>query len=212
MPENGSTAYTYSKILQKTESIHRNCVEPVEEYEPVVFHSVQIGNTFDSGRYLIVHKLGFGGFSKVWFALDSWRKIYVALKFIAAKHSKTERDYYRGLNELFRALALGGAAGCNEIKMINYIAQGVDVEGRKRLIVDIERFWVRGPNRKHVVLVFEVNGPCFQDYIKKWYNAMKARGIALQTTDAMRCLLRAGVGYGDFTTRNILLKLQISTS
>jgi serine/threonine-protein kinase SRPK3 len=129
--------------------------EPVEEYEPAGFHPVQIGNTFESGHYLIVHRLAFGGFSTVWLALDSCRKNYVALKFIAAKHY-----YSMVLSKLFRALALGGAAGRNEIKIIDYTAQGVDAEGRKRLVVDVEGFWIRGPNGKHLVLVFEVNGPC----------------------------------------------------
>ena len=82
---------------KKLKVFTENCVEPVEEYEPVGFHPVQLGNTFESGHYLIVHKLGLGGFSIVWLAHDSCRKKYVALNFIAAKHSKTKRDCFMGL-------------------------------------------------------------------------------------------------------------------
>ena len=90
--------------------------------------------------------------------------------------------------------------------MIEYIAEHVDAEDKKRLGVDVEKFWVRGPNGKHLVLVSEVN---LQDYVVwTWYNAKKARKLALQAAEAMRCLHRAGVGHGDFTNRNVLLKLQ----
>lgn len=44
--------------------------EPLECYTPGGFHPVTLGDTFQNGRYIIRHKLGYGGFSTVWLARD----------------------------------------------------------------------------------------------------------------------------------------------
>ena len=40
-------------------------VEYLEDYVPGGYHPTLIGNTFSSGRYTVVHKLGFGGYSTI---------------------------------------------------------------------------------------------------------------------------------------------------
>jgi hypothetical protein len=40
-------------------------VEDLERYTPGGYHPTLIGDTFCSGRYTIVHKLGFGGYSTI---------------------------------------------------------------------------------------------------------------------------------------------------
>lgn len=45
-------------------------VEYFEEYSPGGYHPTLIGDTFYGGRYTVVHKLGFGGYSKIWLAWD----------------------------------------------------------------------------------------------------------------------------------------------
>src|SRR5258708_87233 len=45
-------------------------IEEIEDYQPGGYHPISIGDTFDQGRYRILHKLGFGGSSTVWLARD----------------------------------------------------------------------------------------------------------------------------------------------
>lgn len=44
--------------------------ELLEQYCPGGFHPVALGDTFHNGRYVIKHKLGWGGFATVWLARD----------------------------------------------------------------------------------------------------------------------------------------------
>lgn len=53
--------------------------EKLERYEPGGYHPVMIGDVIH-GRYTIVDKLGFGGYSTIWLAHDTFLKKYVALK------------------------------------------------------------------------------------------------------------------------------------
>lgn len=59
-------------------------VEDVELYRPGGFHPVHLGDTLSDGRYWIIHKLGFGGFSTVWLAREESQNRYVALKISTA--------------------------------------------------------------------------------------------------------------------------------
>lgn len=44
--------------------------ESLARYQPGGYHPVNLGDTFDNGRYTIHHKLGWGGYSTVWLAND----------------------------------------------------------------------------------------------------------------------------------------------
>ena len=67
-------------------------VEDLEEYRPGGYHPAIIGDTFCSGRYTIVHKLGFGGYSTIWLALGRTYQRYVSLKILAAGASQESRE------------------------------------------------------------------------------------------------------------------------
>ena len=58
-------------------------VESLERYKPGGYHPVSIGDCIN-GRYTVVDKLGFGGYSTVWLAHETSASRYVALKIATA--------------------------------------------------------------------------------------------------------------------------------
>lgn len=44
--------------------------EPLQRYRPGGYHPIHIGDILKEGRYKIIQKLGFGGYSTVWAARD----------------------------------------------------------------------------------------------------------------------------------------------
>jgi len=45
--------------------------EPLHRYRVAGYHPVHIGDKYKEGRYEIIQKLGWGGYSTVWLAKDS---------------------------------------------------------------------------------------------------------------------------------------------
>ncbi|KAK9247894.1 CMGC/SRPK protein kinase [Lipomyces tetrasporus] len=64
-------------------------IEQIENYRKRGFHPVSIGENFARGRYRILHKLGFGGFSTVWLARDERNHRLVSLKIVTAEDLST---------------------------------------------------------------------------------------------------------------------------
>lgn len=62
-------------------------VEDLERYRPGGYYPLKIGDDLDDGRYLLVDKLGYGGYSTIWLARDLQMARYVAIKVITADAS-----------------------------------------------------------------------------------------------------------------------------
>ncbi|TQV90578.1 Serine/threonine-protein kinase [Cordyceps javanica] len=109
--------------------------EEPDFYKRGGFHPVSLGDTFDSNRYTILRKLGYGQYSTVWLR-------YVAMKILRA-------DCYGGPHDIFERAILS---------RILEVSRNSSHEGRKFLLKLIEQFNHRGPNGDHVCLVSDVLG------------------------------------------------------
>ncbi|PYI04456.1 kinase domain protein [Aspergillus sclerotiicarbonarius CBS 121057] len=95
----------YSTKVSPDEEHARTChfnynwidgAESLEKYGPGGYHPIMIGDVL-RGRYRIVDKLGFGGYSTVWLALDSCLHRYVAVKVGIADSLLQETNILRAL-------------------------------------------------------------------------------------------------------------------
>jgi serine/threonine protein kinase len=68
-------------------------LEKFENYADGGYHSTVVGDHFYNGRYEVVHKLGFGGYSAIWLARDKRVQRYVSLKILVASESSKSRQY-----------------------------------------------------------------------------------------------------------------------
>lgn len=53
--------------------------EGSEDYRRGGYHAVQIGDSFNNGRYVVQTKLGWGHFSTVWLAWDTQTSVRYAI-------------------------------------------------------------------------------------------------------------------------------------
>ncbi|GJJ15341.1 hypothetical protein Clacol_009617 [Clathrus columnatus] len=122
---------------RRLQSVGTPCEWP-ERYRPGGYHPVELGDKFKNGTYTVIRKLGYGGFSTVWLAVDSPNKQYVALKIMIAKESSTD----------------------TELEIIQFLFQKSNTDPRSEHIVPLlDTFMREGPNGIHRCLVFEAMGP-----------------------------------------------------
>ena len=121
--------------------------ERKEEYRKGGYHPVAEGELYNN-RYRTAYKLGWGYFSTVWLVWD-----YVDEDFKAMKVQKGA-DHYRD-------------AAFDEIKLLNQIMRG-DPKSEKCCCSMTDSFEHKGPNGKHVVMVFKVLGENLLSLITKY--------------------------------------------
>ena len=166
-----------------------NNVEDIYRYEPGGYHPTHLGDTFQNGRYKILHKLGSGGFSMVWLARDQLNMQYVALKICIAQAS------YDNLRET---------------TVLAYLQQRPSTHpGRSHISFLIDEFEVDGPNGSHVCLVYEVTGSNLGNLHMscKRLRGRVVRNMARQLIQTVAYLHSEGICHGDLTPMNITLKI-----
>lgn len=72
-------------------------VEFLKGYVPGGYHPIMIGDTLHTGRYRVVDKLGFGGYSTIWLTRDTKAECYVAVKVGTANSPSREVEILRQL-------------------------------------------------------------------------------------------------------------------
>lgn len=163
-------------------------VEDLELYQPGGFHPVHLGDTFADGRYRIIHKLGFGGFSTVWLAREESQKRYVALKIITAEAS----------------------CDCPELKILQYLEKSSsELPGQAYIATILNHFRFEGPNGTHTCLVSKVDGPSIDEVLSHLGRSRRLRGdvarrLARQAVQALAFLHSNDIVHGGmFVVRKI---------
>lgn len=145
--------------------------EGTEDYVKGGYHPVQVGELYNR-RYRIVRKLGWGHFSTVWLVHDTTTPhTHRALKIVKSATEYTE-------------------AAMDEIEMLNKITQQ-DPKDDKHVVHLLDHFHHRGPNGKHVCMVFETLGCSLLDLIKR----TNYRGLPLPIVKRIAKQVLVGLDY-----------------
>ncbi|KAF4967840.1 hypothetical protein FSARC_4675 [Fusarium sarcochroum] len=165
-------------------------VENLEQYRLGGFHPVSLGETIND-RYLILNKLGHGGYSTVWLSWDILKQKYAALKIVLADFGEdsTEVDVLQRLDD----------------------KAGKKHPGRSLIRHFTDNFHFDGPNGRHTCLV---NDPAMMSLrlakdasFSRLFQPRTARAIAAQVVQSVAYLHEGGVVHGDLHLDNILLQL-----
>ncbi|KAK9250444.1 protein kinase, partial [Lipomyces tetrasporus] len=155
----------------------------IENYRSGGFHPVSIGDSFASGRYRILHKLGFGGFSTVWLARDEHSHRLVSLKIIIEEASKTS----------------------NELKILQYLKESaIRHPACGHILSVLDHFTIEGPNCSHTCLVSPFDGP---DLAQISHNPSQPAGSRRLRGSLARKLASPLILHLDLTPSNVLIQL-----
>ncbi|KAJ8131840.1 hypothetical protein O1611_g1784 [Lasiodiplodia mahajangana] len=165
--------------------------EPIHQYRPGGYHPVRLGDQLKGGRYKILHKVGWGGYSTTWAARDRENRRYVAVKITAAE---------AGTNHEAGILQLISSSPSHTHR------------GREHIIQLLDSFPIEGPNGKHQCLILELLGPNIPELIDSYLRhgrlpGQVARSIAHQVLVGVDFLAELNIGHGDIHSRNIVLTL-----
>ena len=161
-------------------------LEDPSKYKLGGYCPIEIGEKIHNGRYLIVHRLGHGGNSTVWLALDQsydnsappdpLRPRYVAIKIGTASRSQQEATFLSELQALRQP---------HDRVESHYIASLLD------------QFQISGPNGTHCCLVTEFLGPSVANFCRYPRSDLLplplARRVAVQCTEALEFLHSHGI-------------------
>ncbi|KAJ5795896.1 kinase domain-containing protein [Penicillium psychrosexuale] len=157
-------------------------VEPWHKYDvkatPEVFYPIRLGEVLNE-RYLIEHKLGFGGGSTVWMAYDIQDKTDVALKVMCL-----------------------GDWGENEYRIQDEISQ--NVEDTSHLVMYLGTFLLPGNEPRHRALVYPLMGPCIDFILLRKIPMASRMSAARQLLEALEQLHKAEIVHCDLNERNCM--------
>lgn len=174
----------------------------VEDDPPVGgHHPARVGDTFKSGRYRVLARLGSGHFSTVWLCFDSQRRVQSAASgdvpgaAVAVKIQKSAERYTE--------------AALDEIQLLRNV-KAADPTGTGAVVSLLDSFAHSGPCGRHMCLVFDVLGVSLLSLIKRF----RYRGVPLPLVRSVACdMLRglqflheaAGIIHTDLKPENILM-------
>ena len=157
---------------------HEN-VEDLERYDPGGYHPVLLGDKFCGGRYEVLYKLGYGGFSTVWLCKDTQIQEYVSVKVAVSETGRRQKSEL----EIFRVLRDGDS----------------DHPGKHFVASLYDEFSLEGPNGSHQCFVFPValNSVAIAKEASRSDNYMfaapVARSIVVQVLPALSYIHSCGI-------------------
>lgn len=155
--------------------------ESLERYRPGGYHPVNIDDTFHSGRYRVIQKLGWGGYSTVWLVFDSMLSRLAALKVVVSEIIETSN---------------------NEVRILRRLASiPAKHDGQRHLRKLTDHFFHDGPNGRHQCLVFDVDGVSVPTLVTRYGGSARLPGrlawqLSKQITLALDCLHSNGIAHG----------------
>lgn len=159
-----------------------------KEYRKGGYHPVTVGELY-SGRYRVVHKLGWGYFSTVWLVYDYETETFQAMKI------QKSAEHYR-------------EAAFDEIKLLSQISGGnEDAEICCCRLHDY--FEHTGPHGVHVAMVFDVLGENLLSLIERYdYKGIPipiVKAIARQVLMGLHHIHTLNIIHTDLKPENVLL-------
>ncbi|KAJ5755267.1 protein kinase [Penicillium manginii] len=187
------TMSSHSNSSQMDQNLYISTIdaEPLQRYRQGGYHPVTLGKCLKFGRYKVLHKLGWGGYSTVWAARDQRLCKLVEQTYIAVKISVAEREHNGDTQELqtLKLLASHQPLPNHTVHMLDH-------------------FDLKGPNGSHKCLVYELLGPNVPDIIDASFPDGRLPGklakiIAKQCLIGLDSLHQLKIGHGDLHTRNL---------
>lgn len=161
--------------------------EDPHDYLRGIYFPVELRSTFKCGRYLVLHKLGWGGYATVWLAKDTLDGSNVALKIIRKDVRTHELDIMRHLRDSSIAHA------------------NVTHPGRRFVVKLLDDFEI---SASHRCLVLEVMGRSIASRAEEFAGdrlpANMAREVTYQVALGLDYLWKCRVAHGDLHGGNVL--------
>ncbi|KAF5847844.1 hypothetical protein GGP41_009133 [Bipolaris sorokiniana] len=146
--------------------------EQLHHYCKGGYHPVHLGDSLNNGRYKILHKLGWGGYSTVWAARDTRNQTFVAIKIWVSEPTHNSRE--------LTALRAIVTARSNR-------------PGYQYLMTMQDYFQIHGPNGTHDYIITERLGPSVANFLDGYSGSVRlpgrlAKTIAKQTLSSLSFL------------------------
>lgn len=150
--------------------------ESIDDYGPGGFHPVRVDEVYNS-RYLVLRKLGWGGYSTVWLVRD------------------LHEDRFRSM-KILRASYTNQCDISSEVDILKHLGTAnPEHEGFPYICHLIDDFWHKGPNGTHMCLIFEPMGQSLRDTFTTRFTDRGYGGMPLPIIRSLTRQLLLAVSY-----------------
>ncbi|PYI03357.1 kinase-like protein [Aspergillus sclerotiicarbonarius CBS 121057] len=160
--------------------------EPLDRYKRGGYYPTTLGCAPANGRYKILHKIRWGGYSTVWVARDQREESYVAIKICVSEggNDRNQREL-----DILKKLTSTHSSSRHIMRLLDH-------------------FDLDSPNGTHRCLVLELLGPSVPDMIEARFTDGRlpgnlAKAIAKQALLGLDLLHEQKIAHGDLHTRNL---------